>query len=275
MFTIGEFSRFAQVTTDQLRYYDRLDLFKPMHVDKFTGYRYYKVEQLGDLNRILALKDLGLSLEQIRQLLHDHVTIDEIRGMLMLQKLKAQEAIRDEITRLQRIESRLGYLDDNGDMPQYEVVTKPALESNWVSISRRIYPELSGEAFFFSVFNAFSRLLPAHNERCVCAINAPELETDDWAMGFVVNKDVPKSLVLMNDHMMTFGTLPAYDLVASVLYTGTMQGFHRAYNALGHWIQEQDYQFLGMTYEYFYGLMPNYPQQDITAEIQMPIKVVV
>jgi DNA-binding transcriptional MerR regulator len=62
MFKIGEFSKFSQVTVKTLRYYDQIGLLKPAEVDRFTGYRYYSVDQLPRLNRILALKDLGLSL---------------------------------------------------------------------------------------------------------------------------------------------------------------------------------------------------------------------
>jgi DNA-binding transcriptional MerR regulator len=62
MFTVGEFSRLAQVSKRMLRYYDEIGLLKPIHTDKVTGYRYYSAEQLPDLNRVLALKDLGLTL---------------------------------------------------------------------------------------------------------------------------------------------------------------------------------------------------------------------
>ena len=69
MLKIGYFARISQVTVKTLHHYDRIGLLKPAHVDPFTSYRYYTIDQLGQLNRILALKDLGLSLEQIAQLL--------------------------------------------------------------------------------------------------------------------------------------------------------------------------------------------------------------
>ncbi|MBC7811584.1 MAG: MerR family DNA-binding transcriptional regulator, partial [Burkholderiales bacterium] len=61
MFKIGDFSKISQVSARMLRHYDDIDLFKPAHIDPFTGYRYYTVDQLPRLNRLLALKDLGLS----------------------------------------------------------------------------------------------------------------------------------------------------------------------------------------------------------------------
>ena len=63
MFKIGDFSKLTGVSVKTLHHYDELGLFKPVHVDNMTGYRYYSFEQLPRLNRILALKDLGFSLE--------------------------------------------------------------------------------------------------------------------------------------------------------------------------------------------------------------------
>jgi len=45
MFKIGDFSRISQVSVKTLRYYDEIGLLKPAHVDRFTGYRYYSVDQ--------------------------------------------------------------------------------------------------------------------------------------------------------------------------------------------------------------------------------------
>jgi DNA-binding transcriptional MerR regulator len=62
MFKIGDFSRIARVSCRLLRYYDELGLLRPTLVDRDSGYRYYSASQLQQLNRILVLKELGLSL---------------------------------------------------------------------------------------------------------------------------------------------------------------------------------------------------------------------
>ena len=71
MIKIGDFSRLSQVPISTLRYYDEVGLLRPATVDETSGYRFYTLEQLPLLNRILALKWLGLSLDQIAQLLLD------------------------------------------------------------------------------------------------------------------------------------------------------------------------------------------------------------
>ena len=63
VYRIGEFARIARVSPKALRLYDRLGLLAPVRAE--NGYRFYLPKQLGRLNRILALKDLGLSLEEI------------------------------------------------------------------------------------------------------------------------------------------------------------------------------------------------------------------
>jgi DNA-binding transcriptional MerR regulator len=111
MFKIGEFSRISQVSAKTLRYYDEIGLLTPARVDRFTGYRYYSADQLPRLNRILALKDLGLSLEQIAALLDDDLPPAEIRGMLRLKRVEIQQHLEEEQARLARVEARLKQIE--------------------------------------------------------------------------------------------------------------------------------------------------------------------
>lgn len=65
MFSIGEFARLGAVSIRALRHYDEIGLLPPAEVDPATGYRSYSAKQLRQLNRIVALKDIGLTLGQI------------------------------------------------------------------------------------------------------------------------------------------------------------------------------------------------------------------
>ncbi len=124
MFKIGEFSKLSRVTVKTLRYYDEIGLLKPAEVDRFTSYRYYSVSQLPRLNRILALKDLGLSLDQIGQLLKDDLSPEQIRGMLRLKQAEIRQQVQEEQARLARVEQRLRYIEQEDKMPNYDVVIK-------------------------------------------------------------------------------------------------------------------------------------------------------
>src|SRR5882724_5850336 len=107
MFKISDFSRLSQVSMRTLRYYDEIGLLKPGHVDCDTGYRYYLVEQLSRLQRILALKDLGFELAQIIQLLDEDLSPEQLRGMLRLKQMEIQQRIQTEQERLARVEAQL------------------------------------------------------------------------------------------------------------------------------------------------------------------------
>jgi len=124
MFKIGDFSRLSQVPVKTLRYYDEIGLLKPAEVDRFTSYRYYSADQLPRLNRILTLKDLGLSLAQVGELLDGDLPAEQIRGMLRLKQAEAHQKVEDEQTRLARVEWRLREIEQEGVMSTQEVVLK-------------------------------------------------------------------------------------------------------------------------------------------------------
>ena len=84
MFRIGDFSRIARVSARLLRFYDEIGLFVPAHADPQSGYRFYTVAQLSELNRILVLKELGFNLDQVRAIVSKNVDPAELRNMLLL-----------------------------------------------------------------------------------------------------------------------------------------------------------------------------------------------
>jgi DNA-binding transcriptional MerR regulator len=134
MLKIGEFSRFSQVTVKTLRYYDEIGLLKPAKVDRFTGYRYYSAQQLPRLNRILALKDLGLALDQIAQLLEGDLSPDQIRGMLRFKQIELEEQLQEEQARLRRVEQRLRRIEQEETMPMQEIALKQIPAQTVVSV---------------------------------------------------------------------------------------------------------------------------------------------
>src|SRR5690242_15155271 len=124
MLKIGDFARRSQVSLDTLRHYDTLGLLKPAEVDPFTGYRYYAFHQLGRLNRILALKDLGLSLEQVAQMLENDVSAEQLKGMLKLKRSEIEARIDEDHERIARVEARLKQIEMEEHMPNHEVIIK-------------------------------------------------------------------------------------------------------------------------------------------------------
>ena len=103
----ASFRSSARCPSRRLRHYDDLGLLAPASVDRFTSYRYYTADQLPRLNRILALKDLGLSLEEIRRLLAEGLPAAELRGMLRIKQAELERHLAEEQARLGRVAARL------------------------------------------------------------------------------------------------------------------------------------------------------------------------
>jgi DNA-binding transcriptional MerR regulator/effector-binding domain-containing protein len=123
MLSIGEFARLGAVSVRTLRHYDEIGLLQPAEVDPITGYRSYSPEQLRQLNRIVALKDLGLTLGQIRRLL-DGITAEELRGMLLLRQAQLESELQQRRHHLLGVEARLRHIAREDDVPADDIVVK-------------------------------------------------------------------------------------------------------------------------------------------------------
>ena len=124
MFSIGEFARHGRVSVRMLRHYDAIGLIRPACVDAATGYRLYQASQLDELNRVIALKDLGFTLQQVQAILEEQVSAAELRGMLRLRRAEIQASIEAETTRLARVEARLLTIEDGARVPADGIVVK-------------------------------------------------------------------------------------------------------------------------------------------------------
>jgi len=125
---ISDFARLGQVSVRRLRHYDAIGLLVPDRVDPFSGYRSYSPEQLHLLNRLVALKDLGFSLDQVQRLLGEPVAVDELRGVLRLRRAELEEEARAVSTKLAAVESRLRMIEkENTVSSDYVVKTVPAV----------------------------------------------------------------------------------------------------------------------------------------------------
>lgn len=124
MLRISEFAKLSQVSIKTLRYYDEIGLFQPKQVDTSSGYRLYTIEQLPRIHRIMALKELGLSLEQVNDLLQEDIESAEMRAMLKLKKTEISQLVREESRRLDRIEFHLQMLEAEQNFPKLDVVMK-------------------------------------------------------------------------------------------------------------------------------------------------------
>jgi DNA-binding transcriptional MerR regulator len=272
VFRIGEFSQIARVSGRLLRYYDSIGLLRPQRIDPETGYRYYSAGQLERLNRILALKELGLSLDQVARMLDDKISAAEIRGMLALKKAELERNLAEEAARLRHIESRLTQIEQQGSLGDYDVVVK----------SSPATPVLSTRALYLSFDEVIAALREiAHAVRVQVAATARENmvvvahcdfddENLDLEIGVTLNRAVNKPVRLPSGAQLALTELPASATLATIVRTGPLYQSHLAFGKLGVWMEANRYEIAGPCREIFLD-MPFQAPGDPAVEIQFPV----
>lgn len=272
MIRIGDFARLSQVSIVTLRHYDEFGLLEPVAVDPATGYRYYSVGQLPRLNRILSLKDLGFSLEQIRDVLHDGVTFEQLHGMLRLKRAEVQKRLLDEHERLARIEARLKQIEQENTMPEYEVVLKN-VEPMLVSSKRITIPTNDQVPEYLNP--AFMEVFSFVSEQGVKQ-SGPHLALWHTSADTHADEDA-EALVPIDRSLSGSEKVKVYELpgvqVASVVHHGDFSDFTQTHVALLQWIEGNGYRIAGPFREIYLKHDPN-DWNDSTTEVQYPVEKV-
>jgi DNA-binding transcriptional MerR regulator len=265
VFKIGEFSALTRISIKTLRYYDETGLLCPAHVDRGTGYRYYSAQQLPRLHRILALKDLGFSLEQIGRALDGNITPQELRGMVMLRRVEQENCVREERERLVRLETLIKFMEQES-MMSADVVIKE-VEPQWIVSVREI----------LSNYPAVGALYP----KVIDQIGNPAdlgLPIAIWHDMEHKERDVDgEAGFLLKQPLDTHGTANMYQLdgatVASYMHHGGFNRLTEAYQNVMRWIEDNHYRFAGPFRELYHYCTKPVRQDDesYVTEIQLPV----
>jgi effector-binding domain-containing protein len=268
MFKIGDFSKLSRVSIKALRLYDEMGLLKPIQVDQFTSYRYYCASQLPRLNRILAFKDLGFSLEQILKLLDEDLSPAEIRGMLRLKQAELQHYIETEQARLARVETRLHQIEREGSMSNYDVVIKKIEPFKVVSI-RETLPSYSAVGRLFNeLFEFLQQNGIKPGSYCAAIWHDPEYKESDVDGEAAISID---SSLIGNERIQVY-ELPGWEAMACTIHQGSYRTIDRAYNALLAWIQANPYKIVGSYREFYIQGGDEQDNESYITEVQFPVK---
>jgi DNA-binding transcriptional MerR regulator len=283
MFKIGDFSKLSQVSAKTLRYYDEIDLLKPGEIDRFTGYRYYTMAQLARLHRILALKDLGLSLEQIRRMLDEALPAAQIHGMLKLKQAEIEQHIADEATRLARVAALLRQIEQEDTMPTQEVVIK-RIEPQRVAAIRDVVPTFAAQGQLWGELDGYlgqRHITPIGP--CLTIYHDPEYREHDVELEVCE----PVASAVAGEGRVKVYELPAVETMACILHHGDFQNVGETYHALLRWIETNGYRIAGCNREVYLLAVADprtqakYPVEYLTdsddqrvTEIQFPIEKV-
>jgi DNA-binding transcriptional MerR regulator len=284
MLKIGDFSKLSQVSVKALRYYDEIGLLKPAQVDRFTGYRYYSADQLPRLNRLLALKDLGFSLEQIAELLDEELSPVQVRGMLRLKQAEIQQRVQEEQAQLGRVEARLRYIEQEGKMPTYDVILKK-IEPQLVAAIRDVIPTYADQGQLWGELDAY---LTRHKVNPIGACLTFYYDTEYKERDVDLEVCEPIAGSLGSEGQVTVRELPGMETMACLLHHGNFDTISQTYQALISWIEANGYHIAGPNREVYLravvdlsGSGVEYPADYLTdnpddrlTEIQFPVEKV-
>jgi DNA-binding transcriptional MerR regulator len=273
MLKIGNFSRFTDVTIKTLHHYDEVGLLKPAEVDRFTGYRYYTVEQMERLNRILALKDLGFSLEQIAQVLDDDLPASEIRGMLKLRQAELEQQIATEQARLARVETRLKLIEQEGKMPKHEVIIKKVAAQRVLSFREMVPGASSIKPFFLDVARALEEHKIVSTGPWLALYHHSEYREVnlDLEAAIPVSKTVKAPIPLDHERQMVIRMLPSRTVASVVCRKVHQVDVLETSKALWTWIERNGYHVLDAPCREVYAEAPQ-EGKPVIFEIQLAVE---
>lgn len=242
MYKIGDFSRLCQVSVKTLHHYDDVGLVRPIWVDQENGYRYYSAEQVAKVRRILNLKTLGLSLDEISTVLDGSYSLEQVQNMILEKQNVLQQLLHDTQNRLDKIDIWLKQILEEEQMPRLDVIVKkvePMLVASMreKTVSGNRMGEMFGELGNYVENQGGKYCGPAmsinhdieYQESCsdteiVCPIAAPIPGTDQ----------------------ITIYEIPGVEEMACLIYQGAHDAeCDAAHEALAKWIEENGYRVNG------------------------------
>ncbi|MCC9306802.1 MerR family transcriptional regulator [Kitasatospora sp. RB6PN24] len=270
MFTIGDFARHGRVSIRMLRHYDATGLLRPAHVDPATGYRYYAAAQLAQLNRVIALKDLGFTLQQVRDIVEEKIAPEELRGMLRLRRAELESAMTAAALRLVQVEARLRAIESEGHMPTNDVVIK--------SIPAVRVAELTATAASFGPEDIGPVIGPLYDElfRLLAAAGVPAT-----GPGVAYYEDAPEGdgrisvhaavqvSADLQDGAFRVLDLPPLEQAATIVHRGSMDSVLPTAQTLARWIDGNGYRSVGYPREISLECPEN--RDDWVTELQAPV----
>ncbi|MEO3973048.1 MerR family transcriptional regulator [Streptomyces sp. CAU 1734] len=272
MFTIGDFARYGRVSARMLRHYDAIGLLRPARTDPVTGYRHYEAAQLARLNRIVALKDLGFTLEQVGLILRERVTAEELRGMLVLRRAELAEAMAAAAARLGQVEARLRSLESEGQMPTSDILVK--------SVPAVRVAELTGTAASYAPEHIGPVIGPLYDE-LFTRLNAAGVTPSGPGIAYyedapgtdgavIVHAAVTVSVPAGRDGAdFAIVDLPPIERAATIVHRGPMSRIVATEQTLARWLDTGGHRSAGYAREVTLACPPD--QEQWVTELQEPL----
>ena len=273
MFRIGEFSKLARVSARMLRYYDQCGLLCPAETDRFTGYRLYSAGQMPRLGRIVALRDMGFGVEEIKAVLPRYDDLSFLQEALSRKAREVEQSIAGEQQKLANIAALRGQLrKELNVIYEVELKTLPAIP---VVSLREVVPTYSHEGMLWEKLGQFmmKHNIPYEEKACHTIFHDCEYKEGDVDVEVTVELAADWPQGGTESGGVRYRTLEAIDDAATIRFSGPYEGTNSAMEKLAAWIEQNGYAMDGLTRSLMIispgcGVAP----EDYLTELQVPVR---
>ena len=266
MLKIGDFSKLSRVSIRMLRHYDDIGLLKPAETDSFTGYRYYRPEQLFTIGRITALKDMGFSLAEIIRILEVYDDREKLDTFLSARETELSRLSKETEYKLMLLETARKRLRKEQNM-NFDVTVK-TIPERYAATVHMVVPRYEDEGMAWGMMAECKvPLIPA--DPCLAAAEFLDKEYKEENVEIMVWMTV-KGTYEDTEHV-KFRVLPAVK-VASCVIRGSYDQMGDATATVVSWINENGYEVTGPMFN-IYHVSPNETQNpdEYVTEVCFPI----
>lgn len=269
MYTIGQFSRICQVSAKALRHYEKLGLLIPAHVDECSQYRYYSREQVDSVKAILFLKDLGIPLKTIKQIIDQGSQAEQIEFVLAehrMSLLSQLDILNHRLVRLGRWKRSMEVREMN-DFKTYDIRLQSVPET-LVYSARRIVTD-----FNCDLPEMIRGLLEEIKGKGGICSGAPIILYHDnfYDEGFDPQKMDMEVAWPVVDAALANQKLAEVN-AASYTYVGPYDGLANAYEAMFAWLNKNGYKAQFPTREISVNDPATTPAEQLVTQILIPIE---
>ena len=267
MLKIGDFSKLSRVSIRMLRHYDDIGLLKPAWIDDFTGYRYYREDQLFVMGRITALKDMGFSLADIVRILEVYDDKQKLDSFLSAREAELEALAQETEYKRMLLDTARKRLREEQNM-SFDVNVK-TIPERYAATVRMIVPNYASEGMAWGMMAECKQpLVPADPCYAMAVFYDPEYKEAD--VDVMVSMAV-KGTYTDTEHV-KFMTLPAIR-VASCVIKGSYAQMGDANAAVASWIQANGYKICGPMFNiYHVGPAQTQDPEEFVTEVCFPVE---
>ncbi|MDO9534926.1 MAG: MerR family transcriptional regulator [Bacillota bacterium] len=236
LFSIGEISKIFNISVATLRYYDAIDLFKPIQTDPHSGYRYYSIDQFEELSKIRYLRLMGVSLKETKNIC-EKMTPENYLLLLKKQHEKAVQEYNRLQTVINKFTHRINEIEEARRCKDLDVIRIEHLQERKVL---RLHERIASRSELELAIRKLEKMANAYLEKVGLTISCMDLSRHyfkDYNSIFVMPEDSQED-TKMNS------TLPAGDYVC-IYYRGKHDESPPYYEKLLNYLKENNYAACG------------------------------